>query len=77
MQCISLNENEVFMKEKYFEVGTKVIYTPSWVNGDLSHPSCKSGVVTSINNRYIFIKYGNEIHSKATYRSDLTISNVV
>jgi len=29
------------------------------------------GVITSVNDRYVFVRYGNELHSKATRPEDL------
>lgn len=44
------------------DIGRKVVYY-----------GCKAeeGVITSFNDSYIFVRYGSDIHSKATNREDL------
>lgn len=34
---------------------------------------CEYGVITSVNDRYVFVRYGSDRHSKATNPSDLTL----
>ena len=35
----------------------------------------EQGVITSISNHYVFVRYGADVHSKATRRADLQWSN--
>jgi len=56
------------MKLKDVKIGMKVIYIP--------YKGCKSdqleeGVVTSKNNKFIFVRYGAEYISKATDPDDI------
>lgn len=39
------------------EIGESVIYVPKHVNGDLNHPDCEYGTISSFNDRFIFVKY--------------------
>jgi hypothetical protein len=50
-------------------IGRKVIYevTP-WDGG---YPALDEGVITSVNDHYVFVRYGSDTHSKATYPGDL------
>ncbi len=56
------------MKLEDAQIGMKVIYTP--------HKGCKpeqleEGVVTSKNDKFVFVRYGAEYCSKATYPDDI------
>ncbi len=46
------------------DVGRKVIYT-AW------HNLSEEGVITSFNDQYIFVRYGGDVNSKATRRTNL------
>ncbi len=51
------------------EIGRKVIYTPY----EGCDPLLKEeGIITSVNKRFIFVRYGRGINSRATSPSDLT-----
>lgn len=39
--------------------GRKVRYIPSHANGDSHHPDCQNGVVSSTNDKVVFVKYDN------------------
>ncbi len=54
-------------------VGSKVLYTPGHAHGDLNHPDCERGVVTSWNASFVFVRYGSRLQSQATTPSDLTV----
>ena len=57
---------------KKSDVGRKVVYTP-FVDCD---PSLKEeGVITSWNDTFIFVRYGDEVHSKATTPSDIEFTS--
>jgi hypothetical protein len=45
------------------DIGRRVIYY-SFNNKEI-------GVITSFNDCYIFVRYGGDVHSKATYPEDL------
>ena len=47
------------------DIGRKVIYTGNYGGPD------EEGVITSFNDRVVFVRYGAKIHSEATNRSDL------
>ena len=46
------------------DIGRKVIY-------HLNPAMFEVGVITSFNDKYVFVRYGADIHSKATRREDL------
>ena len=48
-----------------YSVGDKVRYVPNHAHGDIRHKDCEIGVVTSLNDKYIFVKY-----EKQHYESD-------
>ncbi len=50
------------------EVGRKVIYTPF---EGCSNKLKEEGVITSFNHYYIFVRYSNDVNSKATLPDDL------
>ena len=39
--------------------GMRVRYIPSHAKGVRTHPDCKSGVVSSVNHKWVFVKYDN------------------
>jgi hypothetical protein len=49
------------------DIGRKVVYTGNRYPGGLP----EIGVITSINSRAVFVRYGDEKHAKATSRDDL------
>lgn len=50
------------------EIGRKVIYTP-FVGCD---PDMREeGVITSFNEKFVFVRYGNDVNSKATNPEDI------
>ena len=64
-----------------FKHGDLVKYIPNHANGDVQHPDCKTGVVSSVNDNWVFVKYdclactivtGNEPYTvQATERENL------
>lgn len=54
-----------------FRPGDRVLYVPNHAHGDTAHPDCERGVVTSTNDVNVFVRYGNELHAKATSPEDL------
>lgn len=38
-----------------------------------SNDQIEFGVITSVNEKYVFVRYGSEIHSKATGPDQLTL----
>lgn len=42
-----------------FEHGMSVTYIPNHANGDINHPDCENGVVSSTNDKFVFVKYNN------------------
>jgi len=50
------------MSLNQFKVGDNVIYIPYHAHGNPSHDACEYGVVTSINSRYVFVLFNEEIN---------------
>lgn len=78
--------NDVIEKTKRilkneFRKGDRVTYTPTHTSGNKNHPDCRHGVVSSMHDGYIFVKYDNKVQkmvtgdepytSQATSRKDL------
>lgn len=53
------------LDEAHDHVGRKVVYRP--------YPSAppEEGVVTSVNTAFVFVRYGDDVHSKATLAAQL------
>lgn len=49
------------MKTFDFKKGDKVTYIPSHAKGNRHHIDCENGVVSSINNKWVFVKYDNSM----------------
>lgn len=56
------------LQEASQSIGRKVIYTP-FENCDNKY--LEYGVITSTNDKYVFIRYGNDVNSKSTRAEDL------
>jgi hypothetical protein len=61
--------------ENNFQVGDEVLYIPLHAQGKADHKDCEHGVVTSLsrNGDTIFVRYGKEEISKATYAWNLKL----
>lgn len=42
---------------KDFAEGQSVIYCPMHANGDLKHKDCERGYVTSVNTKFVFVRF--------------------
>jgi hypothetical protein len=40
-----------------FRHGMHVLYVPNHAGGDIKHPDCQRGIVSSIRDHYVFVKY--------------------
>ncbi len=58
------------LQEAYDNIGAAVVYK---LFADARH--FEAGVITSVNDSYVFVRYGDDTGSKATYASDLTLSS--
>lgn len=67
------------MKTDNFKQGDSVIYLPRHAKGDLEHKDRENGIVSNVNDRFVFVKYsrpGCDIESmtaKATDPDDLIL----
>jgi hypothetical protein len=41
-----------------FKPGMRVLYIPGHAHGDWEHPDCEDGVVTSVNDFFVFVQFG-------------------
>ena len=56
------------LEEARNNIGRYVVYTPF---KGCSESQKELGVITSVNDTYVFVRYGDELHSKATRSEDL------
>ena len=42
-----------------FKPGDAVRYVPHHAHGDINHKHCENGIVSSTNDYYVFVRYGN------------------
>lgn len=56
------------MKTTDFQPGDHVRYVPPWAKGNANHESCENGVVSSVNDTFVFVKYirGGALNTTAT-----------
>ena len=47
------------MKTSDFKHGDRVTYIPTHAGRDIKHKDCENGVVSSTNDRFVFVKYDN------------------
>lgn len=53
------------------DIGRQVTYVPQYVQKGISKAEIDHGVITQFNDNYVFVRYNNDIHSRATCRDDL------
>lgn len=63
------------------DIGMRVLFVPPHATAprprcrglfvDADHPDCEEGVITGLNERFVFVRYGSDQHSKATRPDDL------
>ena len=46
--------------------GERVRYIPHHAHGDANHPDCQSGVISSTNDKWVFVKYDNLVCTMTT-----------
>ena len=54
------------MKTDDFRKGERVRFIPYHARGEKLHSDCKNGVVTSVNDNYVFVKYDTIIMKMVT-----------
>ena len=59
------------MNPSDFEKGDRVKYVPNHANGDVFHPDCELGTVSSTNRRFVFVTYKNKTFAEATDPANL------
>jgi len=59
------------------DVGRAVKYVPLHAHGDENHKDVEYGIITSFNKVYVFIRYGDQVNSKATSADDLIWSFII
>jgi len=55
-----------------FKKGDRVLYIPSHAQGNIKHKDCQKGVVSSINDTFVFVKYDNLMCIMTTGDEDYT-----
>lgn len=51
------------MNNNNIEIGRKVVYTPFI---GCEPEMCEEGVITAFNDKFVFVRYGNDVEAKAT-----------
>lgn len=54
------------LEEAHAHIGDGVVYSPTQGHAE-------DGVITSVNQRFVFVRYGGDQHSKATAAEQLTL----
>lgn len=62
------------LKDARKNIGRYVTYTPY---EGCPKEQLELGVITSVNNNYVFVRYGNDINSKATYPEHLKLASYI
>lgn len=44
-----------------FTKGQRVVYVPLHAHGDLAHPDCERGAVSSVNAKTVFVKFNKSV----------------
>jgi hypothetical protein len=63
----------VTLPEARDSVGMGVVYTPSTMHGPPRTARPEDGVITSVNETWVFVRYAGDQHSKATAPQDLEL----
>lgn len=63
------------MEKKDLKKRLVVTYVPSYAKNDEDDPAREVGVITSWNDSFVFVRYGNDRNSKATRIEDLKIGD--
>ena len=59
------------IEPKQENISDAVVYVPTHAKGNRAHPDCEYGVITSFNDRVVFVRYGKNTESQGTDRADL------
>jgi hypothetical protein len=60
------------MANDKFESGDAVTYVPNHAHGDLKHPDCEHGIVSSVNaSGTVFVRFGGRPNSQGCNPEDL------
>lgn len=62
---------EQLPKDEDFAAGDRVRYVPRHAHGNMEHPDCEDGRVTSTNDDYVFVRFGCGDTSAACERDQL------
>ena len=54
-----------------WQPGMRALYMPREARGNLAHPCVEQGIVTSVTEQYVFVRFGADVHSKACNPHDL------
>lgn len=59
------------LKEASKSIGRNVIYTPF---KECDKSLLESGVITEVNDTYVFVRYGSNVNAQSTYPQDLALA---
>ena len=58
-------------QDEEFKPGDSVLYVPAHAQHDLSHKDCEPGIVSSVNDRYVHVKFNNGLIPLACHQDQL------
>lgn len=68
------NWNDIVLTVDDFNVDDTVMYVPRHKQGNFTESDLHHGVVTSKNNRFVFVRFEDKKRSEACYPNDLRLS---
>jgi len=51
----------MIVSTKKFRPGQIVVYVPGHAKGDKNHPDCETGIVSSLNDTNVFVKFNSNV----------------
>lgn len=45
-----------------FKTGDRVLYVPNHANGNTWHEDCRAGMVSSVNDRFVFVRFDENVN---------------
>ena len=59
------------MKRGKFRKGKRVVYVPTHAHQNFNHPDCERGVVSSVNDKFVFVKFDIEAYNNHGTKFDV------
>lgn len=59
------------MASEVFNIDDRVRYVPYHAYGDSSHPDCENGIVKTVTESFVFVRFGNHETAEGCRRDQL------